>query len=451
MKSALNFLIAARRCEIDELEQLARTGELVGAIARLVHALQKERGLSNLFLASQGARGGDARQRQAEDCDRLARAVQDDFEPLAQGMPRQPGSGARLFSRIACVLPGLAALPALRARIGALALAPHDAAAAFGRLIAGLLAVVFEAADGATDPEVSRLLAALFHLMQGKELSGQERACGTAAFASGRIDEPQRRQWLDLIAAQERCLALCAAFRDADIDALRQPGPDAQAPAELERLRRIGCASPAGTPLDTELSGPWFRCCSTRIDVLKTLEDEMAALLQARCAAKIAQARQECTQLQALTRQFDRARGEPAGLPAEAAGFLERAAAGLPVDWPASLGHPPGGAMDPLQTLPYGHQLARSILDTLQAQSRRLQAMQDELAAVRAALHERKLVERAKGLLMAHRHLGEADAHRLLRETAMHQSRRLVEVAESVLAMAELLPAAAPGGGPGPP
>ena len=143
MKSALNFLIAARRCEIDELEQLARTGELVGAIARLVHALQKERGLSNLFLASQGARGGEARLRQAEDCDRLARAVQDDFEPLAQGVPRHPGSGARLFSRIACVLPGLAALPALRARIGALALAPHDAAAAFGRLIAGLLAVVF--------------------------------------------------------------------------------------------------------------------------------------------------------------------------------------------------------------------------------------------------------------------------------------------------------------------
>jgi len=70
---------------------------------------------------------------------------------------------------------------------------------------------------------------------------------------------------------------------------------------------------------------------------------------------------------------------------------------------------------------------------------------------VRAALHERKLVERAKGLLMAHRHLGEADAHRLLRETAMHQSRRLVEVAESVLALAELLPAAAPGDGRDPP
>ena len=42
MKSGLHFLIAARQCEIDELDQLARTSELVGVIGRLVHALQRE-------------------------------------------------------------------------------------------------------------------------------------------------------------------------------------------------------------------------------------------------------------------------------------------------------------------------------------------------------------------------------------------------------------------------
>ena len=46
MKPALTFLIAARHCEIDELERLARTSALVGAIAELVHALQRERGLT---------------------------------------------------------------------------------------------------------------------------------------------------------------------------------------------------------------------------------------------------------------------------------------------------------------------------------------------------------------------------------------------------------------------
>jgi AmiR/NasT family two-component response regulator len=89
----------------------------------------------------------------------------------------------------------------------------------------------------------------------------------------------------------------------------------------------------------------------------------------------------------------------------------------------------------------YGHQLERSILEMLQEQSQRLQAMSDELDAVRAALNERKLVERAKGLLMAHRRLTEQEAHQMLRQTAMNQNRRIVDVAESVLSMVDYLPA----------
>jgi AmiR/NasT family two-component response regulator len=76
----------------------------------------------------------------------------------------------------------------------------------------------------------------------------------------------------------------------------------------------------------------------------------------------------------------------------------------------------------------------------VQEQSQRLQAMSDELQTVRASLNERKVVERAKGLLMAHRRLSEDEAHKMLRQTAMNQKRRLVDVAESMLAMADYLP-----------
>ena len=87
-----------------------------------------------------------------------------------------------------------------------------------------------------------------------------------------------------------------------------------------------------------------------------------------------------------------------------------------------------------------GPRLTRSIVDTLQMQSRRLQQVSDELTAVRAALDERKFVERAKGLLMAHHGVGEDEAYRLLRQTAMNQGRRLVDVARALLDMSDLLP-----------
>ena len=77
MNAGLNFLVAARQCEISELEHLALTSELVGVIGRLVHALQRERGISNVYLASRGARFGDALPQQVADIG--ARFVQAEF------------------------------------------------------------------------------------------------------------------------------------------------------------------------------------------------------------------------------------------------------------------------------------------------------------------------------------------------------------------------------------
>jgi two-component system, response regulator / RNA-binding antiterminator len=65
--------------------------------------------------------------------------------------------------------------------------------------------------------------------------------------------------------------------------------------------------------------------------------------------------------------------------------------------------------------------------------------LRTELAATRAALEERKLVDRAKGMLMKLKGLSEEEAYALLRRTAMDQGRKLVEVAAALITAAELL------------
>jgi hypothetical protein len=404
MKSGLSFLVAARQCEIGELEQLALTSELVSVIGRLIHALQKERGISNVFLGSQGARFAGQRQQQVAECDQVAQQVRAHFDALDTDASRVR-NGARLFSRIAFVLHALDDLPGLRGRIAAQALTAEESTAVFIRLINGLLTVVFEAADSATDPEISRALVALFNFMQGKEFAGQERAFGAATFASGRTDPARQQQWLHLIESQERCFQVFCDFSDAAVlEAWRASQPGATG-AQLERLRRIGCAPHGDGALDPNLSQVWYEGCTRRIDAMKTVEDLLASRLRGLCERKIAQARGELRDQQV---------------------FLD------------ALARQPGAAA-PDAPAPYGPQLERSILGMVQEQSRRLQAMSDELETVRAALNERKLVERAKGLLMATRKLSEDDAYKMLRQTAMNQNRRLVDVAEAVLAMADYL------------
>lgn len=62
-----------------------------------------------------------------------------------------------------------------------------------------------------------------------------------------------------------------------------------------------------------------------------------------------------------------------------------------------------------------------------------------ELEQARNELDDRKVIEQAKGILMRTRRLGEAEAHALLRSTAMNQNRRMVDVAQSLVTAAGLL------------
>ncbi|MDP2418690.1 MAG: nitrate- and nitrite sensing domain-containing protein [Hydrogenophaga sp.] len=428
MKSGLNFLVAAKRCEIAALQALALTSALVNVTGRLVHGLQRERGLSNLYLGSHGARFAPERQAQIGECQSAESDLRACFDSL-DTESAAVGNGARLFSRIAYVLHGLDALPGLRAQVAQHNWTARKTTDAYVRLIAGLLAVVFEAADSATDPEISRLLVARFNFMQGKEFAGQERAAGSALYACGRADANEQQRLLHLIESQERCLQVFTEFSSATLGALWAQSQPSNTLAELERMRRVLCTAAHGATLDASQSPVWFACCSLRIDRMKVVEDQLAGELLRVCECKIAAAQHD---LQAFSALNPSARQE-----ADTLSFFKEPHALIdPKGLTSNAGAPP--LTPTLQG--YGLHLERSILELVQEQARRLQSMADELDTVRASLNERKLVERAKGLLMAHRQLSEEEAHKTMRQMAMNQNRRLVEVAEAVLAMADVLP-----------
>jgi response regulator NasT len=80
-----------------------------------------------------------------------------------------------------------------------------------------------------------------------------------------------------------------------------------------------------------------------------------------------------------------------------------------------------------------------SILDVACARFEEFQRLKTELAQAKLKLTERKLVERAKGLLMQSRDLSEADAYHALRKLAMAKKIRLSELAQQLIDSAELL------------
>lgn len=75
----------------------------------------------------------------------------------------------------------------------------------------------------------------------------------------------------------------------------------------------------------------------------------------------------------------------------------------------------------------------KPILDTTISRFKAFQKLRDQLDDAKQALEDRKIVDKAKGLLMSKRHLSEADAYEWLRKTAMNENRRVAEIAERVI------------------
>jgi response regulator NasT len=81
----------------------------------------------------------------------------------------------------------------------------------------------------------------------------------------------------------------------------------------------------------------------------------------------------------------------------------------------------------------------KPVLDVALARYRREQKLLDELSDTRQKLAERKVIERAKGLLMAHHSLSEEQAYQKLRSMAMNKKMKLAEIAQRIVDVEDLL------------
>jgi response regulator NasT len=80
----------------------------------------------------------------------------------------------------------------------------------------------------------------------------------------------------------------------------------------------------------------------------------------------------------------------------------------------------------------------KAILDLAIGRFNAFERIREELETAKQALSDRKLVDRAKGILMKMKQIGEDEAYGLLRQTAMRQNMRMAKVAEGIIATSDL-------------
>ncbi|KAF0223656.1 MAG: hypothetical protein FD176_1682 [Rhodospirillaceae bacterium] len=259
--TAPTLVLDARRQGRSSGQTLDRIGQIVAA-GRLIHELQRERGLSVGYLS-----------KATEEYTSLSRQIVATDESLAafhRIFPDDVVSGA------------LDGLDAHRQRIHHRQLLPAQAAMGYGGRIGVLLDLIAHGVKSAARGRLARLGTAYLNLVSAKEAAGQERAHLTAALSAPTIEGASRRRAHDLREHQDMLLRLFADGAGAELAGFSQA-----ALADPERV--VNALREAALAEDAVIQRPtaalWFEAATRRIDALKEVEMRLESTLLAAATA----------------------------------------------------------------------------------------------------------------------------------------------------------------------
>lgn len=414
--TAENVVLVAKKHKIEELSQLSSTADFVDVICNLIHSLQAERGSSCLYIASSGQKFTKTKKEIIHDSHILAARLRD---LLSQKLENSTYANAKLLSLMAWMLLGLDDLNVLRKNIHAFKLTAHECIEAYTRLISGLIALIFDVADTAIDPRISNLLVALFNLVQGKELAGQERALGSYAFGSGKMAPDYKLRILHLVESQKRHFEVFCEFAKPIYVEKWHLIEQSESTNFLHQLRSQ--LNSSNKP-DSDLSELWFKHCSERLTDIWELQCDLIHRIKICSANLTSEAKVDLENAKGLIANL---RKNPPANSSLGGRFFDPT---VPVEF----------AFGFVSLVEKDKNHSKTFIDVLKLQSKRLADMEIELQSARNALTERKTIERAKGLLMAEFNISEELAYKRMRSNAMEQKKKMIDVAQNIISINEL-------------
>ncbi|MEL7474174.1 MAG: methyl-accepting chemotaxis protein [Planctomycetota bacterium] len=267
-----------------QTQEMRRVGELVevsNLVGALVHELQKERGMTAGYLASDGVSFSDALPTQRDHVNNALTSLREGLETADRdALP------TTLDESLSAMLGATESLSGIRARISDQSIAVPEAIGFYSSTIRHGLNLVAKGGSTTSDAPIAAALSTHSALLELKERSGVERAVLSATFSKDAFASGLYERWMALLAGQTNYageFALRATPQLADkLDELSS----SPAQREVDRLREIARsnAQEGGFGVD---SSDWFAASTQRIDALAELEQASASAIDEDAAAKL--------------------------------------------------------------------------------------------------------------------------------------------------------------------
>lgn len=256
-----------------QLKQDALLSSLAAEVGGLTHELQKERGASAGYLASNGTAFVDALPEQRKNSDAVIAAYKSAEAQLRATANISPGLDALLRD----VDSRIAALTELRAQVDALSIERPQAVGQITALNRAAIGLLPEIGKSVSYPNAARAIQRHAILMTAKDVMGLERAFGAAGFAqaasnAGVVPDAIVSRFETLVDEQETLLAVYSAIASSSMLKQLEDLSLSEAAAGVVDMR--GTLT-SGDPALTARVAPevWFQAISDKINLMKSVED----------------------------------------------------------------------------------------------------------------------------------------------------------------------------------
>ena len=256
---------------VRECAALQTSSGVLSQFGATVHELQKERGRSAVFLESKGTMFAAELPAQRQITDRQVAKLNDSlkqFDPATYGPDCERDFKAALEA--------LGQLSAKRAAISSFTLPRAESAAYYTHTIGLVLDVAAAVSRSVIDHDVSLGMAAYVNFLNAKEQTGIERATLAGVFSTDEFTGDAFARFNKAVASQDVLLRVFNSFATADQKAFVAEKLRGAAVESVAKMRQTAIDK-AGEGKFGVSSSSWFDAITTKIDLMKDVEDRLAA------------------------------------------------------------------------------------------------------------------------------------------------------------------------------
>ena len=278
-------LIGDRYRELQQLGNVQRLISPVMLISAAVHEQQKERGATAVYLASEGKRFMSELKAQRLETDKQHAAIINYLQTEDLSAVDQ-----LFWERFQSLKPRFADVAELRAQIDTLLVTPKTAIGNYTTLNSDMLGLIHHVAQISDDRIILLETDAFFSFLKGKEQAGLERAIGSQGYTQGAFSLDGLMRLRGLIAMQEVHFADFKSSAPPSQVAAFNEVLGSTAARNVAELREIALTKGLEGALGEHTGEDFFQAQTTRINMLKDIENLMSSDIQTTTAARQSQA-----------------------------------------------------------------------------------------------------------------------------------------------------------------